>query len=267
MALNLPGPAACARLREWGAQVVKIEPPSGDPLAQFSPAGYSQLHAGVAIHRVDLKTPEGRAALEGMLSQADVFLTAQRPAALARLALWDKALFARHPRLCHVAITGHAAPHEDRPGHDLTYLAACGLLTPPHMPPTLFADMAGAERAVSATLAAVRARDHAGHGSRVEVPLAAAARWLAWPRDHGLTVPGALLGGGSPGYNLYAASDGWIAVAALEPHFAQRLAQALQLETLDREAVTAAIARNSTRLWVALAGDHDLPLVALPSPS
>jgi alpha-methylacyl-CoA racemase len=265
MALNLPGPAACARLRGWGAHVVKVEPPAGDPLARFSPAGYARLHEGIEVRVVDLKAPTGRAALEGLLAEADVFVTAQRPAALARLALWDKALSARHPRLCHVAITGHAAPHEDKPGHDLTYLAACGLLTPPRLPPTLFADMAGAERVVSAVLAAARARDRDGHGVRLVVPLEEAARALAWPLDEGLTAPGAVLGGGHAGYNLYAAADGWIAVAALEPHFAEALARALSLSTFTHDALSQAFASEPRAHWAAFAATHDLPLVPLPS--
>ncbi len=263
MALNAPGPAACARLRGLGAGVLKIEPPSGDPLEQFCPAWYRRLHAGIEVHRVDLKAEAGRTRMAAWLEDADVFLTAQRAAALARLGLDPAALAGRHPKLCHVAITGHAAPDEGVPGHDLTYLAAHGLLTPPTLPPTLFADMAGAERAVSTALAMVYARDLTGRGGSAEVPLADTAAFLAQPRAEGLTRSGALLGGGFAGYNLYAASDGWIAVAALEPHFARKLAQELGVDEFTVEALAARFKTNSALYWEQWARSLDLPVVAL----
>jgi crotonobetainyl-CoA:carnitine CoA-transferase CaiB-like acyl-CoA transferase len=263
MALNLPGPAACARLRDLGATLVKVEPLAGDPFEQFCPAWYRRLHAGMEVHRVDLKSPEGRAAMERFLHGADVFVTAQRPAALARLGLDSASLAARYPRLCHVAITGHAPPDEDVAGHDLTYLAAHGLLMPPALPPTLFADMAGAERVVSTALALVHARDRDGRGHSIAVPLAEAAAALAQPRDEGLTHPGALLGGGFAGYNLYAAREGWVAVAALEPHFARNLAEALGLEELTAEGLAGQFAKNTAIHWEEWARKLDLPVVAV----
>ena len=66
------------------------------------------------------------------------------PSALARLGLEWGSLHARFPRLCYVAIVGYLPPHENVPGHDLTYQAAYGMLTPPHLPRVLVADMAGA---------------------------------------------------------------------------------------------------------------------------
>lgn len=263
MALNLPGPAACARLRDLGATLVKVEPLDGDPFEHFCPAWYRRLHAGMEVHCADLKSPEGRAAMERFLHAADLFITAQRPAALARLGLDSESLASRHPRLCHVAITGHAPPDEDVAGHDLTYLAAHGLVAPPAMPPTLFADMAGAERVVSTALALVHARDRDGRGYSIAMPLAEAAAALAQPRDEGLTRAGALLGGGFAGYNLYAARDGWIAVAALEPHFERKLAEAMGLEKLTAEALTGRFAKNTASHWESWARSLDLPIVAV----
>lgn len=266
MALNLPGPAACARLRDLGAALAKVEPPGGDPFEHFCPAWYRRLHAGAEVHRTDLKSPEGRATMERLLHGADIFVTAQRPAALARLGLDSASLAARHPRLCHVAITGHAPPDDEVAGHDLTYLAAHGLVAPPSLPPTLFADMAGAERVVSTALALVHARDRDGRGHAIAVPLAEAAAALAQPLDEGLTRPGALLGGGFAGYNLYAARDGWVAVAALEPHFERRLAEAMGLATLTYEALAAKFAQQGAAQWEAWARPLDLPVVAVRLP-
>ncbi|MDF1504844.1 CoA transferase [Roseisolibacter sp. H3M3-2] len=135
-AIYVPAPLAARRLLALGAAVAKVEPPGGDPLAALSPGWHAELNADFDVVRLDLKTDAGRAALDARLADADVLLTATRPDALARLGLgWD-ALHARHPRLCHVAIVGHASPHASRPGHDLTYQAAEGLVAPPALPRT-----------------------------------------------------------------------------------------------------------------------------------
>ncbi|MGZ5084670.1 MAG: CoA transferase [Usitatibacter sp.] len=266
-ALNLPGPVACARLRDLGACVAKIEPPAGDPLEGYCEPWYRRLHEGVSVRRLDLKSDAGRAAAHGLLGEADLLVTAQRPSALARLGLDPASLAARHPRLCHVAITGHPHPQEETPGHDLTYLAVHGLVTPPNLPPTLFADMAGAERAVTTGLALVIARNRTGRGEALEAPLEDAARALAEPLREGLTGANSLLGGGLAGYNVYAALDGWIAVAALEPHFSQRLARDLGLASLTVEALRERFRVDTAGHWERWARDRDLPIVELRTPS
>ena len=96
-ALNLPGPAACTRLRDLGASVAKVEPPAGDPMEKYNAKWYAELHEGIVVHRIDLKTDEGRAALDKLLLAADLLITAQRPSALARLGLGGQALAERFP--------------------------------------------------------------------------------------------------------------------------------------------------------------------------
>ncbi len=228
LALNVPGPVAAARLAGLGATVTKVEPPGGDPLATVSPTWYRALHEGLAVQQIDLKTPEGRAALEPLLAAADLLLTANRPAALARLGLDWPALHARFPRLTQVAIVGQPSPRADLPGHDLTYVAAAGLVDPPRLPRTLVADLAGAERAIAAALAGLYGRDRGLGAGYSEVSLAEAAADFAAPLEHGLTARSGVLGGAFAGYNLYPTQDGWIAVAALEAHFWQRLRSAVQ---------------------------------------
>ena len=265
-ALNLPGPAACARLRDLGATVTKVEPPSGDPLETYCPGWYRRLHENMELRRIDLKGAEGQVQMRELLADADLIVTAQRASALARMGLDPRSL-AAHSRLCHVAITGHAPPDEEVPGHDLTYMAVHGLVRPPHTPATLFADMAGAERAVSTALAMIVARSRTGKGASRSVALEDAARALAQPLHEGLTAPGAILGGGLAGYNLYAARDGWIAVAALEPHFARGLAEALGLPELGIEALRQRFAAESASHWERWARERDLPIVVVRSSS
>ena len=267
IALNLPGPACARRLADFGATVIKIEPPKaigGDPMREYARGYYDELHRGVEIQSLNLKSDDGRSALDNLLATADVLITSQREAALERLSLnWD-ALSARFPRLCHVAIVGSDAGNDA--GHDLTYIAAAGLATPPHMPVTLIADLAGGERAVSATFAALRIFQQTGRGTRLAVSLAAAAHAFARPHAHGLTRVGGLLSGGHPGYNFYPARDGWVVLAALEPHFAAHVQAASAVE-FTSVALTDYFRQHDVRHWAEWAAQHDIPLATLPSSS
>jgi crotonobetainyl-CoA:carnitine CoA-transferase CaiB-like acyl-CoA transferase len=263
LAPNVPGPVAAAQLRDLGAEVVKIEPPAGDPLEHSTPRWYAELHRGMTVERLDLKTQPGREALDARLATAEVLLTSSRPSALARLGLgWD-ALHARFPHLDHVAIVGELPPNEEHAGHDLTYVAQLGLLDPPTMPRTLVADLAGAQQAVTATLALMLGRLRRGDraGARALVSLRAAAEGFAKPLEHGMTAPGGNLAGAFPGYRCYATSDGWIAIAALEPHFWQRMRELLGGGDANAD-FAAAFAREDGASWTAWARRHDMPLIA-----
>jgi len=175
IALNLPGPAAARRLVGLGASISKVEPPSGDPMAAYHPEWYATMSAGQEVRRIDLKTGAGRGALGALLQSADVLLTSSRVSALKRLGLDWESVHREHPGLSHVAITGYPGAQSDRTGHDLTYIAAEGLLAPPAMPRTLMADLAGAERAVSAVLALLVLRERGGGPGYMEVSLAEVA--------------------------------------------------------------------------------------------
>lgn len=269
LAIYVPGPVAAARLRELGASLTKVEPPDGDPLASHAAEWYGVLHRGVEVVRLDLKERRDRARLDALLARADLLLSSYRLGALARLALSWPELHARFPRLCYVAIIGHAAPEQDRAGHDLTYVAAWGLAAAPELPRTLVADLAGAERAVSAALALLLARERSGEPGYAEVALADAAADFAAPLGYGLTAPDGALGGALPAYALYPARDGWVAVAALEPRFQERLRGELGLATLTREALADAFRARSAEEWEGWARLRDLPIAAvraLPGP-
>lgn len=260
IALNLPGPACARRLADFGASVFKVEPPEslgGDPMRIYAPSYYEALHQGLDVRALNLKNAADRATFDALLSNADVLLTAQRGSALARLQLAGDALSTRFARLCHIAIVGEE--NSEDAGHDLTYLADAGLATPPRLPPTLFADLAGAERAVTATFAALRLTQRSGRGQHMVVSLGEAARAFSGPMTHGLTRAGGLLAGVHPGYNFYRVSDGWVALAALEPHFVERLKIASGLPfTID--ALQQFFASKNIREWKAWAGAHDIPL-------
>lgn len=262
LAVNVPGPVAAARLCQLGARVTKVEPPGGDPLAVHSRSWYEALARGQTVERIDLKSEDGAARMEDLLAGADLLLTSHRPSALARLGLDWASVHGRHLRLCQVAIVGDPHPRSEVAGHDLTYQATAGLLQPPSLPRTLMADLAGAERAVSEALALLLGRERDGVARFGEVALRDAAWDYAAPYRHGLTTTEGILGGGLPGYNLYAARTGWVAVAALEPHFGQRLGDRLGLENPSRDELAAVFVTRDAADWEAWALEHDVPLTA-----
>lgn len=263
MAPNVPGPVAVWRLAGFGATVIKIEPPNGDGLARSAPKWYGTLHEGAEIIRTDLKSEAGQAEMQRRLAGADLLVTSSRPSALGRLGLGWEALHARYPRLCQVAIVGHGAPDQELPGHDLTYLAAAGVLGPPEMPRTLMADLLGAERAASAGLALLLERERTGAVGYVEVALADGAEVLAQPLRHGLTRPGAGLGGGFAGYRMYQTAEGWVALGALEQHFRQKLFAELDCPQGDVATMEARMLVRTATEWEEWGKERDLPIVAL----
>ena len=259
LATNLPGPVAAARLTALGADVTKVEPPFGDMAAIISPGMYQQLSAGQRIVALDLKAPDGMADLHALLDAADVLLTSHRPSSLQRLGLDWPALTARHPRLSQVAIVGEPGAGAERPGHDLTYQAQNGLVDGDRMPRSPFADLMGGERAATAVLAAVADLRLHGRTSYCEMALSDVAADLAIPYHQGATKADGVLGGGLPVYGIYATQDGFVAVAALEPHFQERLAAALSVE-LTRAALEECFAARTDAEWVRWAAEYDIPL-------
>jgi alpha-methylacyl-CoA racemase len=263
LALNAPGPVAAARLTKLGATVTKVEPPAGDALHGIAIAWYESLCQRQTVVRLDLKDPNGRKQLDGLLANADLLLTSFRPSALQRLGLDWESLHTQYPRLCFVGIIGYLHPQEERTGHDLTYQSDFGLLRPPEMPATLFVDLAGAERAVNMALALLLRATRKGEYGCAWVSLYECARDLAEPVKAGLTNVGGPLGGGYPLYGFYQTNDGWIAIAALETHFAKRLLLELNLSNADRPELERIFLQRSATAWENWAAERDLPLVAV----
>src|SRR5262249_40154882 len=156
---------------------------------------------------------------------------------------------ARHPRLCCAGIIGYHPPFEERSGHDLSYLADTGLLSPPAVPKSLFVDLAGAEKCVSLALALLLNLLRTGQAGCGFVSLHECAQELAEPLKAGLTAPGGVLSGDFPFYSIYPASDGWIAVAALEPHFSSGLLAELGLQQADRPTLEKVFRSRSAGEW------------------
>lgn len=274
LALNLPGPATLLRCHRMGAQCLKVEPPGGDPMASYSPDAYRDLHAGVRVEHLDLKTDVGKRQLEAWLAEADLLITSFRPSALSKLGLEWHELSRRHPLLCQIAIVGAHGEHAEKPGHDLTYLAENGLVTGTEMPATLYADMAGSLLASEAILQALRLREFSQGPCRsgvcLEVALGSAVEWLAQPRGWGLTARAGVVGGFHAGYKVYRCADGRVAFAALEAHFAERLCAAAKIDSDDMESpethhALSSWARRMTCVELDdLAARFGLPLATMP---
>lgn len=263
LSLNLPGPAALMRCRQLGASCFKLEPPAGDPMRLYSAVAYDEMHEGIEIATANLKSPEGQALLHERLAYADVLLTSFRPSALPKLGLaWDT-LHARYPNLYQVAIVGAPGERAEEAGHDLTYQADSGLVTGLDLPPTLVADMGGAMQAVEAMLLAALGRAGGQAGRFVEVALSKAAGFVALPRRWGITREGDILGGAHPGYRVYACADGRVALAALEPHFAQATCEAVGITELEPQALAAFFAGKTRSELDRLAQEKDIPLHTL----
>jgi crotonobetainyl-CoA:carnitine CoA-transferase CaiB-like acyl-CoA transferase len=127
----IAGPAAGLVLADWGADVIKLEPPgTGDPARTFARMLGADLPFNPPFEAdnrnkrsiaVDLGRPEGRALAHELVAGADVFLTNVRLAALERLGLDHASLLARHPRLIYAALTGYGldGPDRDRAAYDI----------------------------------------------------------------------------------------------------------------------------------------------------
>jgi alpha-methylacyl-CoA racemase len=275
----LPGAYCTQQLQAQGAEVTKIERPAGDPIRAL-PGGeayFEALHRGKRLLKLDLRTEAGRETLRQRILDTDVLVEGFRPGVMERLEVGYTTLSAINPALVYCAITGYGSsgPMARRAGHDLNYLARSGALSlmplcngAPAIPGLQVADLAGGLQAAFLIAAALMARTAAGRGSRVEVSMTALMRsWTVLPRAaRRAGLPGLLLSGELPCYHVYAVSDGFLTVAALEPDFWTEFCQALDREDLaarqfDEAAITevqAMLQTASRAEWMTRFADRDV---------
>jgi crotonobetainyl-CoA:carnitine CoA-transferase CaiB-like acyl-CoA transferase len=240
----------------------------------YNRLAYDTMHTGMRIVNVDLKSEKGQKALHRELARTDVLLTSFRPSAMQKLGLDWRSLHKTYPTLSLVAIFGAPGERAEEPGHDLTYMAENNLVSSLELPPTLYADMGGSLMTSEAVLKARLHQLQKGKGIRLDIALSDAAAYLALPRTWGLTKPGAAVGGGHAGYRVYPCKDGRVAMAALEPHFAAALAQAVGLRVPNvmamfapetHAAIAGFLLTQTRRQLDKLAVDKDIPLHTLPN--
>lgn len=240
----LPGPFCTLILADMGAQVLKIEDPSGGDYARYFPpllgdAGVSGFFAGLNRNKrsmtLNLKTPEAVEIVQQLVLDADILVESFRPGVMQRLGLGHAQLSALNPRLIYCSISGYGqhGPMSQRAGHDLNYMARSGLLQQngtgemPSMPGFQVADIAGGTLyAAVGILGALHKRGRTGEGSHLDISMTDGALSLHLPL-HAAAAAGQpprrgaeMLNGGLPCYNIYATRDQkYLAVAALEPKF------------------------------------------------
>lgn len=283
----LPGAYCCQLLQAQGAQVTKIESPSGDPIRAL-PAGasyFDALHRGQQLLTIDLRTDDGRESLRRRVVDADVLIEGFRPGVMERMELGYGSLSAINPALVYCAITGYGSsgPLARRAGHDLNYLARSGALSimpladgRPAIPGLQVADLAGGLQAAFLIAAALADRGRTGCGSRVEVSMTDVIRsWTILPRAARRSgAPGLPLTGEAPCYHVYRVADGYLTVAALEADFWAEFCRLIDRTDLaSRQFDPSAVAEVQQILgsasraeWMARFGDRDVcvePVLAL----
>ncbi|HZA13468.1 MAG TPA: CaiB/BaiF CoA-transferase family protein [Myxococcaceae bacterium] len=243
----LPGGYATLVMADLGAQVDKLEDPrGGDYLRQMGPEFADVSGFFYALNRnkrslaLDLKRPEGVAAMRRLVRHYDVLVESFRPGVMDKLGLSWEVLSGENPRLVYCAISGfgQTGPDRLRSGHDIGYIARAGLLGyggeregRPALPGGQVADVGGGSLfAVVGILAALHQRERTGRGRFIDVSMSEGAmafihmqlgaRLAAGGEAVPLRRGGELLNGGAACYGLYRTRDGrYLAVGALEPKF------------------------------------------------
>jgi formyl-CoA transferase len=249
----IAGPSAAVILSDFGADVIKVEPPSGDlwrhghqippqPLAKDAYAWHlaNRNKRGITL---DLKSPGARPVLEKLVKWADVFIVNTPHPARKKLKLEYDDVVQWNPRLIYADITGFGekGPDADLPGFDITsYWARSGLLSmtrdagaPPTWPVGGSGDNATAVGLYSAIVTALYRRERTGNGAFVTTSLLAEGVWSA-----SVSIQAALVGAkfsaphdrthpANAALNVYRAADGTWFVLIVSPDKLAGVAKAI----------------------------------------
>lgn len=250
----LAGPYGTQLLADMGAEVIKIETPTGDPMRQMGPhfaagesAYFLSANRGKKSLTLDLKSPQGREVFFELVARSDIVFENFRPGVMERLGFSFTALQGVKPDiiLCRISGYGQDGPRREQPAFDLALQALGGGMSitgePDHTPVRMglpVADLAGGMFGVMAVTAALHRRAQTGEGAEIDISLLdgqvslltyIAQYYLiagdvpqAWGAQHENVVP----------YNAYATGDGHLVIAAFSQKFWSNLCRALDLEAL-----------------------------------
>jgi crotonobetainyl-CoA:carnitine CoA-transferase CaiB-like acyl-CoA transferase len=263
------GPAAAAVLGDWGAEVLKIEPPEGDPFRGLLSAINLEVNPPFELDNrnkrsmaLNLGTEEGRAIAAELVAGADVFVTNARPRALARAGLDYETVAAANPRLVYAHVTGYGREGDasDRAAYDVgAFWSRAGVaasLTPdgaplPYQRGGMGDHMAGMA-AAGAVSAALFARERTGQGQLVSVSLLRIGMYmLGWDISMSLrlgvpTTPMTVVAPPNPLISAYEAGDGrrfWLLGLQGDRHWPDVLRAVGRPEWADDERYSSLIAR------------------------
>jgi crotonobetainyl-CoA:carnitine CoA-transferase CaiB-like acyl-CoA transferase len=250
LSLFLPGPAMTQAMADQGAEVIKVEPPGGEPTREIGPKRdgvsvyFANTHRGKRSLVLNLKTTDGIEALLRLAGTADVLVESFRPGVAERLGLGYPTISARHPRIVYVSISayGQTGPYRDRPAHDLAVEAMAGVLSVnlgwddrPWNPAVAAADMLAANMALAGVLMALLRRERTGRGDYLDLAMMDALV-ASMPNNYGTAMaerqqPVAKeerSWGGNALYRVYETRDGrFVALGGAELKFATNLLEAL----------------------------------------
>jgi crotonobetainyl-CoA:carnitine CoA-transferase CaiB-like acyl-CoA transferase len=255
LSLFLPGPYLTTVMADHGAEVIKLEPPAGEPVravglrANGESVWFRNTHRGKKSIVLNLKDPQDLAALHDVARTCDVMLEAFRPGVADRLGIGAAGMTALNPRLvyCSISAFGQDGPLRDRPAHDLavealagtlsTNLGRDGLPTHPNVP---VADVTASLLALSAILMALYRREATGRGDVIDLAMFdATLSWLpnatgaVFAEDRAPAVKQERQWGGGAFYNIYATRDGrWVVLGGSEHKFVETLLHALGRDDL-----------------------------------
>ncbi len=279
---GLAGPMATMLLADFGAEVIKVEPPGGDRIRDQ--AGYLTWNRGKARTTLDLTDADDLASLQALIAGADVAVFDHGPGRLEALGLDAATLTGQHPRLIHLWTPpfGVSGPWSGLPEHHgmlagLTGTAfrQGGYADQPiwHVMPMVHYGQA--VMAAGAVAAALKDRFRTGLGQGVTVSGAHGNAEIAGPLGL-LDSPGMMQGhplGGSASYRLYQCQDGeWLFLATLFPHFFERAVTVLRLReriaeappTFDVGRFIEQVFREKPRAdWLAILAAQDVPAAAV----
>jgi len=190
---NLPGPYATFLLASWGADVIKLEPPKGDPARTMQPF-FSMVNRGKRSVVLDLRDASNRPALDALMKSADVIIDGFRPGVMERLGADYARAKELNPRVvyCSISAFGQDGPLRAHPGHDLNLQAMAGIC---HLEQTddgprgamvPVADLSTSLVAVSAITGALLARERTGEGRYLDVAMLDAV--LSWGNVWGIGI-------------------------------------------------------------------------------
>jgi crotonobetainyl-CoA:carnitine CoA-transferase CaiB-like acyl-CoA transferase len=191
----ISGPMATMMLAQFGADVIKVEPPTGDAFRRFGrpTTGVSSVfvnsNRGKRSVVLDLKDEHGRDDLLRLLATADVFLTNWRPSVGAKLGLADDVLARANPRLIRAYVSGYGptGPYVDHPVFDTVVQARSGMMDSqragddPAAATTFVVDKVTAYTACQAVLAALVGRERTGAGDRIDIAMLDSASYFNFP--------------------------------------------------------------------------------------
>lgn len=244
----MAGPTCTLCLADLGADVVKVEAPSGDLSRALSPWVNGEGVPFLALNRnkrgivLDLKQPSHRKAAQELIAQADVLVESFRPGVMARFGLDYATVAADNPRLiyCSVSAYGQQGASKDLPGVDGVLQAVSGLMSVTGAPngdpckvPVPVVDLVTGSLAAISVLAALQDRLRTGKGQHVEASMFASAIALQHVSFASYFADGIVPGpqGNAAPYSTpneaLRCADGWIMVAAYHPARWQALCTAI----------------------------------------